>query len=278
MNVFYTRQTLTIAIESEKSANKSIGFVPTMGALHEGHLALVKKALTQVDIVVVSIFVNPTQFNNAKDLEKYPRMLKNDVSFLEKVGNVLIFAPDFDEVYPVNDEFDPIELNGIDEILEGKYRPGHFQGVMHVVRNLFQIVQPNKAYFGLKDFQQVAIIKKMVNILNLPIEIIECPTLRETSGIAMSSRNLRLSNTQKFDALIIIQTLNFLKELKQKFNPTEAKKLAIEFFNKGNLKLEYLEIVESTTLKAIDDYWTNDSTCCIAAICGDVRLIDNNQL
>jgi pantoate--beta-alanine ligase len=241
-------------------------------------LALVKKALTQVDIVVVSIFVNPTQFNNAKDLEKYPRMLKNDVSFLEKVGNVLIFAPDFDEVYPVNDEFDPIELNGIDEILEGKYRPGHFQGVMHVVRNLFQIVQPNKAYFGLKDFQQVAIIKKMVNILNFPIEIIECPTLRETSGIAMSSRNLRLSNTQKFDALIIIQTLNFLKELKQKFNPTEAKKLAIEFFNKGNLKLEYLEIVESTTLKAIDDYWTNDSTCCIAAICGDVRLIDNNQL
>lgn len=278
MSVFYTRQTLTIAIESEKAENKSIGFVPTMGALHEGHLALVKKALSEVDVVVVSIYVNPTQFNNKEDLEKYPRMLKKDVEFLYEVGNILIFAPDFIEVYPSNDVFEIINLNGIDEILEGKYRPGHFQGVMHVVRNLFQIVQPNKAYFGLKDFQQVAIIKKMVKYLKFPIEIVACSTLREKSGLAMSSRNLRLTDIQKKEALIIIQTLNFLKDLKQKYNPREAKILAIEYFNEGDLKLEYLEIVESNTLHILSDTWAEESRCCMAALIGDVRLIDNSEL
>lgn len=278
MSVYYTRQTLTIAIDTAKAVNKTIGFVPTMGALHEGHLALVKKALSEVDVVVVSIFVNPTQFNNEEDLEKYPRMLMSDVAFLEKIGNVLIFAPDYNEVYPQNDSFENIELNGIDKILEGEYRPGHFQGVMHVVRNLFQIVQPNKAYFGLKDFQQVAIIKKMVDFLKLPIDIVACPTLREKSGIAMSSRNLRLKNDQKAEALIIFNTLNYLKELKLKFNPEEAERLAIEYFNRGNLKLEYLELVDSNTLQKLNNYWAKDSTCCIAALCGDVRLIDNIQL
>ena len=278
MSVFYTRQTLTIALDKAKAENQSIGFVPTMGALHEGHLALVKRAMSEVDVVVVSIFVNPTQFNNKEDLEKYPRMLSTDVAFLENTGNILIFAPDYNEIYPPNDSFDKIDLNGTDEVLEGKYRPGHFQGVMHVVRNLFQIVQPNKAYFGLKDFQQVAIIKKMVEILNLPIEIVACPTLREKSGLAMSSRNLRLTANQKTDALIIYQTLTLLKELKHKCNPEEAKKLAIAYFNNGDLTLEYLELVDGKTLQNLGDSWAQESTCCIAAFCGSVRLIDTIQL
>jgi len=278
MSVFYTRQTLTIALDKAKAENQSIGFVPTMGALHEGHLALVKRAMSEVDVVVVSIFVNPTQFNNKEDLEKYPRMLSTDVAFLENTGNILIFAPEYNEVYPRNDSFDKIDLNGTDEVLEGKYRPGHFQGVMHVVRNLFQIVQPNKAYFGLKDFQQVAIIKKMVEILNLPIEIVACPTLREKSGIAMSSRNLRLTENQKTEALIMYQTLIYLKELVYKFNPQEAKKMAIAYFNNGDLTLEYLELVDGKTLQNLGDSWSQESTCCIAAFCGSVRLIDTIQL
>ena len=278
MSVFYTRQTLTIALDKAKAENQSIGFVPTMGALHEGHLALVKRAMSEVDVVVVSIFVNPTQFNNKEDLEKYPRMLSTDVAFLENTGNILIFAPEYNEVYPPNDSFVKIDLNGTDEVLEGKYRPGHFQGVMHVVRNLFQIVQPNKAYFGLKDFQQVAIIKKMVEILNLPIEIVACPTLREKSGIAMSSRNLRLTENQKTEALIMYQTLIYLKELVYKFNPQEAKKMAIAYFNNGDLTLEYLELVDGKTLQNLRDSWSLESTCCIAAFCGGVRLIDTIQL
>jgi pantoate--beta-alanine ligase len=278
MSVYYTTQTLTIAIESKKALSKSIGFVPTMGALHEGHLALVKKALSEVDVVIVSIFVNPIQFNNKADLEKYPRMLNKDIDFLGKNENILIFAPDYNEVYPSNDSFEKIELNGMDRILEGKFRPGHFQGVMHVVRNLFQIVLPNKAYFGLKDFQQVAIIKKMVIIMNLPIDIVACSTLRETSGLAMSSRNLRLTGQEKVDALIIFNTLNLLRDLKLSYNPNEAKKRAIHFFNKSNLELEYLEIVDGNTLESIGDSWITESTCCIAAMCGEVRLIDNIQL
>ncbi len=278
MSVYYTTQTLRIAIESEKALNKSIGFVPTMGALHEGHLALVKKALSEVDTVIVSIFVNPTQFNNKADLEKYPRMLNKDIDFLGKNEKILIFAPEYSEVYPKDDSFVKIELNNLDEILEGKYRPGHFQGVLHVVRNLFQIVQPNKAYFGLKDFQQVVIIKKMVDFLKFPIEIVACPTLREKSGLAMSSRNLRLTDNQKNEALIIFQTLNYLKELKLKYAPQEAKKRAIEYFNSGFLSLEYLEIVDDTSLQKLDEFWTKNSTCCIAAVCGEVRLIDNIQI
>ena len=278
MSVFYTRQTLTIALDKAKAENQSIGFVPTMGALHEGHLALVKRAMAEVDVVVVSIFVNPTQFNNKEDLEKYPRMLSTDVAFLENTGNILIFAPDYNEIYPPNDSFDKIDLNGTDEVLEGKYRPGHFQGVMNVVRNLFQFVQPNKAYFGLKDFQQVAIIKNMVEILNLPIEIVACPTLRENSGIAMSSRNLRLTENQKTDALIIYQTLIYIKELMYKFNTQEAKKMAIAYFNNGDLTLEYLELVDGKTLQNLGDSWAQESTCCIAAFCGSVRLIDTIQL
>lgn len=277
MNVFYTRESLIEALDRDRSEGKSIGFVPTMGALHEGHLALVKRAIKHSDRVIVSIFVNPTQFNNSSDLEKYPRMLEKDVELLNEVGNVLVFAPTIDEIYPENDQFEPLDLEGIDTVLEGRFRPGHFQGVVHVVRNLFQIVQPDKAFFGLKDFQQVAVIKLMVKKLNIPVEIVACPTLRSENGLALSSRNLRLTAEQKENALIIYRTLNYIKELKAQFTPQEAKQKAIEYFQNGHLELEYLDIVDSTNLQPLNDVWANGSTCCIAAFCGDVRLIDNMQ-
>jgi pantoate--beta-alanine ligase len=277
MNVFYTRESLIEVLDRERSNGKSIGFVPTMGALHDGHLALVKRAIQQVETVVVSIFVNPSQFNNPLDLEKYPRTLKQDIELLNSVENVLIFSPNVEEIYPENDHFEPLNLEGIDSVLEGQFRPGHFQGVVHVVQNLFQIVSPDFAYFGLKDFQQVAVIQLMVKKLNLKVKIIACPTLRAENGLALSSRNKRLKAAEKEEVLIIYKTLNFIKELKENNSPVEARKKAIEFFKKGNLKLEYLEIVDNKNLHPLTNTWAEGSTCCIAAFCGDVRLIDNMQ-
>lgn len=278
MNVFTTRKSLNGALASLKEAKKSVGFVPTMGALHEGHLALVKRALSESDTVVVSIFVNPTQFNNMQDLDKYPRMLQADVDLLNSIGEVIVFAPTVEEVYPENDTYTPLDLEGIDNVMEGEFRPGHFQGVVHVVRNLFQIVQPNQAYFGLKDFQQVAVIRLLTKKYNFPIQIIACPTLRETNGLAMSSRNLRLTEKEREDALIIIQTLKYIQSLKATKTPKEAKELALEYFSNGKLRLEYLEIVNGANLKSLDNEWDEYTVVCLAAFCGAVRLIDNLEL
>jgi len=278
MQIFQDKQSLNKALQEIKAAGKSIGFVPTMGALHDGHISLVRSALQITDQVVVSIFVNPTQFNTASDLDKYPRTLQADIALLQKEGDIFIFAPAVSEIYPEEDFFAPFDLEGIDLVMEGKFRPGHFQGVVHVVRNLFQIVQPQKAFFGLKDFQQVAVIRLMTKKLALPIEIVACATERAPNGLALSSRNLRLSETQKEDALILFQTLALLKKLKREFTPAVSREKAIEFFKKGKLELEYLEIVSSETLEALDQTWSENSTCCIAAFCGKVRLIDTAQL
>ena len=278
MNVFHTRGSISEAVDALKAKGKTIGFVPTMGALHEGHLALVKRAIDQSDAVVVSIFVNPTQFNNSADLEKYPRMLERDVDLLKTVGEVLVFAPSFQDVYPENDVFTPLDLGGLDTVLEGKFRPGHFQGVVHVVRNLFEIVRPDKAFFGLKDFQQLAIIKKMVDLLKIPVVIVPCPTTREESGLALSSRNLRLSDEERKNALIIYRTLELVAQLRKDHTPAEARAKAINYFNTGDLKLEYIEIVDSETLEILSQNWGEHPTCCIAAFCGEVRLIDNIQI
>lgn len=278
MNVFTTRKSLNEALASLKEAKKSVGFVPTMGALHEGHLALVKRALSESDTVVVSIFVNPTQFNNMQDLDKYPRMLQADVDLLHSIGDVLVFAPSVEEVYPENDSYTPLDLEGIDNVMEGEFRPGHFQGVVHVVRNLFQIVQPDQAYFGLKDFQQVAVIRLLTKKYNFPIQIIACPTLRETNGLAMSSRNLRLTEKEREDALIIIQTLKYIQSLKATKTPKESKELAMEYFSNGKLRLEYLEIVNGANLKSLENEWNEYTVVCLAAFCGAVRLIDNLEL
>lgn len=278
MQIFQDKQSLIQALKEIKAAGKSIGFVPTMGALHDGHISLVRSALQVTDQVVVSIFVNPTQFNTASDLDKYPRTLQADIALLQKEGDIFVFAPAVSEIYPEEDFFAPFDLEGIDLVMEGKFRPGHFQGVVHVVRNLFQIVQPQKAFFGLKDFQQVAVIRLMTKKLALPIEIVACAIERAPNGLALSSRNLRLSETQKEDALILFQTLALLKKLKREFSPAVSLEKAIEFFKKGKLELEYLEIVSSETLEALDQTWSENSTCCIAAFCGEVRLIDTAQL
>jgi pantoate--beta-alanine ligase len=279
LSVFSARASLKEAIVSKLKPGSTIGFVPTMGALHEGHLALVERAHKENEIVVVSVFVNPTQFNNPTDLEKYPRMLEADAKKLEELGfSTVLFAPSVEEVYPENDTYDPIDLSGLDKVMEGKFRPGHFQGVVHVVRNLFQIVEPNNAYFGQKDFQQLAIIRHMTKSLKFNINIVGCDTLRQSNGLAMSSRNLRLNEQQKEDALILFKTLDHIKKHKDSFKPQELRSLAIQFFQESNLELEYLDIVDAANLSSLQNDWSEQSVCCIAAFCGDVRLIDNMLL
>jgi len=279
VKVYSTISELQDALNLLKKNGAKIGFVPTMGALHNGHISLVKESNNQCDITIVSIYVNPTQFNNSSDLEHYPRTLEQDLLLLEKEKCDIVFTPSNEEIYPNN--FDKISLNlgQLAEIMEGKFRPGHFEGVVNVVYRLFDIVKPNKAFFGLKDFQQVAVIKYMVKELNLPVEIIPCPTLREDGGLAMSSRNLRLREQDKANALILFKTLDFAKSLtKQGRSPREVQKEAVKFFKASNLELEYFEIVDPLTLTSLENEWVNNSTACIVAYCNDVRLIDNLEL
>ncbi len=263
-------------VKRARAEGRSVGFVPTMGALHEGHLNLIRRAHLENEMVVVSIFVNPNQFNNLKDLEAYPRMLDLDIEVLYSLGfEIHLFSPEQNEIYPKTDIFEPIDLRGLDELLEGAFRPGHFQGVVHVVRNLLQIIAPNRAYFGRKDLQQLAVIRYMTTIFNFSVEIVACDTFREPSGLAMSSRNLRLSVEQRSDALIIHNTLQKVSEWSRSFSPQEVKDKAIAFFSNGKLRLEYLEIVDDLRFIALDRNWIRPASCCIAAYCGDVRLIDN---
>lgn len=254
-----------------------IAFVPTMGALHNGHLDLVRKAFEKSSTVVVSIFVNPTQFNSKEDLENYPRTLERDINLLKTIGEIIVFAPTVDEMYPTDFKEINLNLGELETVMEGKFRPGHFNGVVNVVNRLFQIVQPKYAFFGEKDFQQLAVINKMVELLNLSVEIIPCATTREANGLAKSSRNERLTDDEREEALIIIDTLNFAKKNSSLFSPKELKKEAISFFNSGSLKLEYLKIVDSKSLQEINEWGINDRIC-IAAYCGEVRLIDNMAL
>ena len=278
MKVYSKITELQEHISKLKSEGKTVGFVPTMGALHYGHISLVSLAMRQCDVTVVSIFVNPTQFNNPDDLLKYPRTLESDVELLSTINCDIVFAPTVEEMYPENRKAIQLDLGNLANLMEGKFRPGHFDGVVDVVSRLFEIVNPTKAFFGLKDFQQVSVIRFMTSKLNLPIEIVACPTLRETSGLAMSSRNMRLSETDKEDALHIYKSLQLAKELAVTYSPLEVKEKVIEFFESGNLKLEYLEIVDPITLESLNSEWVNGSTACIVAYCGEVRLIDNLQL
>lgn len=279
MKVYSKTSDLKNVINNVKAQGKTIGFIPTMGALHNGHISLVNTSEEQCDITIVSIFVNPTQFNNIEDLNNYPRTLEEDIKLLEKSTNCdILFSPSFTDVYPEDFQKSKLNLGLLENVMEGKHRPGHFEGVVNVVKRLFEIVEPTKAFFGLKDFQQVAVIKYMTKAFSLPVEIMACPTLRETSGLAMSSRNQRLSENEKEEALIIHKTLLKAKELSSTFTPREVIEKSISFFEKGNLKLEYFEIVNPLTLESLDENWTEGSTACIVAYCGDVRLIDNLQL
>lgn len=274
LQLIHKKDELKSILSALKSKGKTIGFVPTMGALHKGHKALVDKASSENDLVVVSIFVNPTQFNNKEDLALYPRTLDADLALLQTIENGIVFVPNVQDIYPEKTSFKPFDLGILDKVMEGKHRPGHFDGVVHVVHNLFEIVEPTKAYFGQKDFQQLAVIRKMNAHYEFPIEIIACETLREVSGLAMSSRNMRLSEQEKKDALIIWNTLQFVKNNKAIYSPQDLVHKAKSYFETGNLVLEYLEIIDVESLQNSED-WNSQSVCCIAAYCGKVRLIDN---
>ena len=264
-------------IENIKSAGKSVGFVPTMGALHAGHIELVKKSVQNNDYNVVSIFVNPTQFNNAVDLEKYPRDLNRDAEMLHQVGCDLVFAPEAAAIYTekeLNSRFD-FDFKGLDKVMEGKFRPGHFNGVVQIVSKLFYLVKPDRAYFGEKDFQQLAIIHHMVKTLNFNVEIIDCPIVREHSGLAMSSRNERLSEEQRKIAAEISKVLFESRNFAPQLSPSDLTVWVVDKINEvKGLEVEYYEIVNSVTLQTAQS-WAESTVGCIAVFCADVRLIDN---
>ena len=273
----YSTAELDKVISQEKRSGKSIGFVPTMGALHAGHKSLVERARAENDFCVVSIFVNPTQFNNKTDLEKYPRNLESDALLLENVGCDLIFAPSTEDMYTneeMNDSFE-FDFGGLDQVMEGKFRPGHFNGVVQIVSKLFDYVKPDKAYFGEKDFQQLAIIHRMVDILNYKVETIDCPIIREPDGLAMSSRNERLSTNQRKIAVAISKVLFESRNFATRFSPTELTDWVVGQVNAvQGLEVEYFEIVDTVTLAKIEE-WSKPAVGCITVFCGEVRLIDN---
>ena len=254
----------------------TVGLVPTMGALHNGHLELVKRCVAENSICVVSVFVNPTQFNDKNDLLHYPRTLDADCKLLESAGCVIAFAPEVEEMYPVEDTR-VFNLGAVAEVMEGKYRPGHFNGVAQIVSKLFDAVQPDRAYFGEKDFQQIAVIRSMVKLLNYPVEIVACPIGREDDGMALSSRNLRLTPEQRKNAVSISQTLFKSRTFAEQHSVAETIDYVVNTLNSvPDLDVEYFEIVNGNTLLSVNDWSDSDYIVgCITVYCGEVRLIDN---
>ena len=279
MQLITTKKALFEVVSNAKSAGKTIGFVPTMGALHNGHLTLVKRCVSENDLCFVSVFVNPTQFNDKNDLANYPRTLEADAELLASVGCEFVFAPNADEMYDAEEMQKPFEFDfgGLDQVMEGRFRPGHFNGVVQVVSKLFQLVQPTRAYFGEKDFQQLAIIRRMVTIMNFPVEIVGCPIVREESGLALSSRNALLTPEQRQLAVHISQVLkeSCLFALETPVHELHDAVVAAVNAREG-LEVEYFEIVDGKTLQPIEKWEeTNDIVGCITVYCGKIRLIDN---
>lgn len=283
MQIITTKQQLQAAVQECKKAGKTIGLVPTMGALHQGHASLVKRAVKENDICVVSVFVNPTQFNNKEDLAKYPRNIERDAELLSSIGAHYVFAPTPEEMYSpeeMNTTFS-FDFAGLDQVMEGKMRPGHFNGVVQVVSRLFYLVQPDKAYFGEKDFQQLAIIHHMVERSSMAgtfgsLQIVDCPIVREESGLALSSRNERLSATEKETALAISKTLFASLKWAKEAGATVAsvQQRVIDTINGvEGLEVEYYEIVDQSTLLPTDTF--DHAIGCVTVYCGPVRLIDN---
>lgn len=294
MLIFRTIQELKNQLNSIRSDKKTIGFVPTMGALHKGHAYLIEQSVKICDFTICSIFVNPTQFNDPNDLEKYPRTIEKDIELLRLYGCNAVFIPEVHEIYS-EQELElkqkniedrswtmgmSIDFGSLDKVMEGAHRPGHFNGVAQVVSKLFRIVEPDKAFFGQKDFQQLAIIKSMVKQLGMNIEIIPCPTMRESDGLAMSSRNVRLTPQERNVAPLIYQTLQKVKEMKGQMSPAQLIEMAHTMIsNEPTMQLEYFEIVDSETLQPATDFKQGKSTvACIALKLGSVRLIDNMLL
>ncbi|MGB0892677.1 MAG: pantoate--beta-alanine ligase [Flavobacteriaceae bacterium] len=280
MKIFEKKADLTSFLSAIKSDNKSIGLVPTMGALHEGHLSLVKKAKKKNDISVVSIFVNPTQFDNPEDLVKYPKTIENDIRLLESVNCDVVFIPSVEEIYAENVNSEKFEFDGLENQMEGEFRDGHFDGVGTIVKTLFEIVTPDKAYFGKKDFQQLQIIKKMVEKHQLPVKIKGCEIYREDDGLAMSSRNTRLTKEHREAAPFIYKILKKSRKKFSKKDPTDIIKWAEKQFKKHPLlELEYFTIADEATLQTIKQKEKGEKyRAFIAVFAGEIRLIDNLEL
>jgi len=267
---------LKVMLQGFRNEGKSIGFVPTMGALHKGHISLVERSVAENDITVVSIFVNPTQFNDKNDLKNYPRMPEKDIAMLEAAGVNVVFMPTESEIYPEPDTR-VFDFGMLDKVMEGKFRPGHFNGVAQVVSKLFDIVEPHRAYFGQKDYQQLAIIRVMVRMLGYRIEIVGCPIVREPDGLAMSSRNLLLTPEHRKSAPLIYQTL---AEVRNKTNDLSVKEMIDWVVNRinsdQNLKVEYFELADADSLLPVQGWdHPNGIVGCIAVWAGNIRLIDN---
>ena len=276
MELIQTIQELRAKLDVLRGEGKTIGLVPTMGALHAGHASLVKRAVSENDVVVVSDFVNPTQFNDKNDLAKYPRTLDADCRLLEACGVTFVFAPSVEEIYPEPDTRS-FSYAPLDTVMEGKYRPGHFNGVCQIVSKLFLIVEPTRAYFGEKDFQQLAIIREMVRQYPFNLQIVGCPIVREADGLALSSRNARLSAEQRKQALQISKTLFASVDYARTHSLAETKSFVEKNIDEADgLRLEYFEIVDGNTLQTVGAWEdSNYIVGCITVFCGDVRLIDN---
>ena len=276
MQIIHTRKKLNSLISTLKEQGKIIGFVPTMGALHEGHLSLVRKSGEQCDITVSSVFVNPTQFNDPEDLKRYPRTPEKDAEMLKNAGCDVVFFPAVEEIYPEKDKR-VFDFGHLDTVMEGAKRPGHFNGVGQVVSKLFDIVAPHKAFFGMKDFQQIAVIKEMVRQLNYPVEIVPCPIVREENGLAMSSRNNLLEPEYKKNAPHIYSTLKKARNLAAEMDVNNLKKWIADTIDSNPfLNTEYVEIVDDTTLEVVKEWSdTGNKIACVAVYAGKIRLIDN---
>lgn len=276
MKLIRTISELRAELDAFRKAGKTIGLVPTMGALHAGHASLVKRAVAENEVVVVSDFVNPTQFNDQNDLLKYPRTLEADCTLLEKCGATLVFAPSVEEIYPEPDTRQ-FSYAPLDTVMEGKYRPGHFNGVCQIVSKLFLIVEPDRAYFGEKDFQQLAIIREMVRKYPFDIQIVGCPIVREEDGLALSSRNARLTPEQRKEAVQISRALFASVDFGKSRVLRETKEYVEQCIRRApGLELEYFEIVDGNTLQPVNAWdESNYIVGCITVYCGDVRLIDN---
>ena len=277
MKLISTIKELKEILSPIHSSTAITGLVPTMGALHEGHLSLVEKSIELCDFTVVTIFVNPTQFNNTSDLEKYPKTLTNDLELLQTTGCDIVFTPAVEEMYPNEDEIQKLDLGPIETILEGEHRPGHFQGVGIIVSKLFKIVEPSNAFFGQKDLQQFYIVKNLIHSQRLEVNLIQVPIIREPSGLAMSSRNSRLNPNERANAAVIFQSLkNSKNDLLNGSTFDEVKQRISTFFNEqSGMDLEYFELVETQNFSKVSTLNYDELALCIAVNVGEVRLIDN---
>lgn len=276
MKLLKSAAALSSFVLQSKKKGLSVGFVPTMGALHHGHISLIEKSRAENEITICSIYVNPTQFNNADDFKKYPKTIENDIDMLEKWGCDVLFLPETNEVYTKDFIIQHYDLGYLETLLEGKYRPGHFQGVCQVVHRLLQIVMPDKLYLGQKDYQQCMVINRLIQLMGLQTQVVICPTLREQDGLAMSSRNLRLNEKQRKAAVRIFETMQMVKNEITPGNLHQLRQKAVYTLSGAGFRVDYVEIADAISLEPIIDWnGRQKAVILVAAYLDDIRLIDN---